>query len=206
MCVAPGEMMSNGRCLVGACAALAAALTGATARGDAHLAVEWTKLAELLPPPALLNVPPGAAWRAELAEHASLRKPDADPPLLETLRGMGRYSIVARDWDASRVVMGKLAPTDQVRRSRRMVLMRERLLEGPIVPFVQVGLGQWRVDPDALNATHPALLAGQAGAGIELVLSTWAAVAIEADCTFLDPDRTHPPAFWGGFLAYRASF
>jgi hypothetical protein len=121
-----------------------------------------------------------------------------------------------------------------------MVILRERLLEGPLVPFLQLGLGQWRVDPDTPLVPHEVLLAGQLGAGLELTLAEgpWGgvAMALEADCTVLHPDRpsatssagldrpsagapgaspganlpppqwVHAPASWGSFMALRAAF
>jgi hypothetical protein len=70
-----------------------------------------------------------------------------------------------------------------------MVILRERLLDGPIAPFLQLGLGQWRVDPDTPGVPHEVLLAGQFGVGLELALSPWVAVALEADGTVLHPER-----------------
>jgi hypothetical protein len=112
-----------------------------------------------------------------------------------------------------------------------MVLLRGRLLDGPITPFAQLGLGQWRFDPDVPAMPRKALVAGQVGIGVEYVVASWVSIAFEADCTLLDPVRleasnpqpqphqepddlsrapgdrwVHPPALWGGFLATHARF
>ena len=84
-----------------------------------------------------------------------------------------RVSLVARDWGgAKRLAGGQLSLTDAMRlsRSSRMIMSRIRLGDESmrIVPFAQVGLGQWRVDselmPQMLKDTE---LAAQGGAGIE---------------------------------------
>ncbi len=214
----------------GACAALAAALLthGAVAGGGIRIAVEWDKLGELL-------------HRNDAS--SSSRQPDADrltpatrPPaeshsLLDGIQGPGRWSLVARDWEAARLLMGHLAPTDEVKRgrSKRMVLLRGRFVDGPVAPFAQLGLGQWRIDPDTPAMPHDAVLAGQLGIGVELALASWVSIALEADCTWLNPGRldtsefpsrevpdsqflphdirwVHPPTLWGSFLAARARF
>jgi hypothetical protein len=210
---------------------MVAALTGAGARAnEGRVAVDWAKLGDLLRAPTL-TVAPVEAWRTELADRATFGRPGSDQPLLEAQPGLGRYSVVARDFDGPRLVMGRLSATDQVRRgrSRRMMLLRGRLSDGPVTPFVQLGLGQYRVAPDVLGPPHPLLLAGQAGAGIELSFTSWASLALEGDCTLVesapegtlqppittrtiavpDPHASRlvtSPAFWGGFLAFRAAF
>jgi hypothetical protein len=127
--------------------------------------------------------------------------------------------------------MGRLAPTDEVKRgrSRRMVLLRGPLADGPVAPFAQVGLGQWRIDPDMPAMPHDAVFAGQVGAGVELALASWVSIALEVDCTLLNPGRletpyaeppallgsdvrprdarwVHPPTLWGSFVAASARF
>jgi hypothetical protein len=205
-------------CFLGACLVLAASILPrrAVAASGIRLAVEWDKLGELLRRQDVSL----SAWR-----------PDADHVVPDGTHGPGRWSLVARDWEAARLLMGRLAPTDEVKRgrSKRMVLLRGAFADGPVAPFAQLGLGQWRIDPDTPAMPHDAVLAGQVGAGVELAVASWVSVALEADCTFLDPGRlgtpefqprevldsqfrphelrwVHPSALWGSFIAARARF
>jgi hypothetical protein len=214
---------------LGAWVVLAAALLPhrAVAGSGIRLAVEWDKLGELLRRQDA-SLP---AWQPD-ADHPMPPTPQSEPhSLLDGIQGPGRWSLVAHDWEAARPLIGRLAPTDEVKhgRSKRMVLLRGRFVEGPVAPFVQLGLGQWRIDPDMPALPHDAMLAGQVGAGVELALATWASVALEANCTLLDPGRlgtpefqprqlpdpqfllhdvrwVHPSALWGSFVALRARF
>jgi hypothetical protein len=217
---------------VAACVALACSLLARRAAGDGNirLAVEWEKLGALLRPEDVTLTP---SWRPD-ADRAVV-KAAAHPEsrsLFEGTVARGRWSLVARDWDAARLLMGRLAATDEVkrgRRTKRMVVLRGRLFEGPITPFAQLGLGQWRFDPDMNAMPRKALIAGQLGIGAEYVIASWVSIAFEADCTVLDPghlepsnpqpsegpagqsrsrdDRWgHPPTLWGGFLATYARF
>ncbi len=104
---------------------------------------------------------------------------------------MSGLSLVARDWDSAKLLMGRLSAVDQVQhgRSWRMALLRARFAEGPLVPFAQLGLGQWRVDPDMPAIRHEQVFAGQLGGGVELILSSWASIALEADCSMLAPEK-----------------
>ncbi len=92
-----------------------------------------------------------------------------------------------------------------------MVLVRGRLAEGPLVPVVDVALGQWRVDPDMPLLPHDVELAGQLGAGLELDLSSSTQMAFQGNCTVLYPDPrearwTHRQDLWSGFVALRVTF
>jgi hypothetical protein len=124
------------------------------------------------------------------------------------------FSLVARDWGGSQLLVGHLTLTDQLRLSRsiRMVVTRVRLSNGRLAPFAHVGLGQWRVDTSLLPAV-PAdeELAGQLGGGFELALGPRASIAIEADWTLLYRERYEPqmvssPQLWATFLASRIVF
>ena len=214
---------------VGACVALAGSLLANRALADVGLrvAVEWEKLGGLL---RRGEVAPRPSWLPDADRLALALAPPA-PSLLDGAQGPGHWSLVARDWEAARSLMGRLTPTDEVKRgrSKRMVLLRGLFASGPVAPFVQLGLGQWRIDPDMPAMPHDAVLAGQAGAGVELALASWVSVALEVDCTLLNPGRldnpdaeppallganprpqdarwVHPPALWGSFLAARARF
>jgi hypothetical protein len=217
--------------LVGVCVALACALRAgeAVAEGPIRLAVDWEKLGVLLHPE---DATPPPSWRPD-ADRAVLKAAAhaESHSLFDGALGPGRWSLVARDWEEARLLMGRLAATDEVKRgrSKRMILLRGRLVDGPITPFAQLGLGQWRFDPDMPGMPHNALIAGQLGVGIEYVVASWVSIALEADCTLLDPVRleasnpqpreepdpeprwrddrwVHPPALWGSFLAAYARF
>jgi hypothetical protein len=222
------------RCRALGLCALCAALVGsllpnrAAADGRIRLSVEWDKLGDLLRRPEVESSP---SWRPDAERSVVQAVRDASHSLLEGGPTAGRWSLVGRDWDAARALMGRTTATDEVQRgrSKRMVLLRGRLIDGPVTPFAQLGLGQWRIDPDTPSRPHESLVAGQLGVGIEYAIAGWASVALEADCTLLDPGRLqpsypqaleppgapllprdvrwmHPPALWGSFLAARARF
>lgn len=202
---------------VAAALAIGLALLAPDARADGtpRLSVDWGKLGEVLrQAPGILLPREHDAEHAEHGEHAE----GADIPLAER-RWIGlapRMSLVARDWGASQLLVGNLTVTDQLRltRSSRMVVSRVRLAEGRLVPFAQLGLGEWRVDR-SLVPTLPLnqQLAAQAGAGVELTIAPSFAVALEADWTLLWNDdlalqsqTMARPNLWGSLLAARARF
>ena len=124
------------------------------------------------------------------------------------------FSIVARDWRSTQLLVGRLSLTDQSRvtRSSRMVVTRVRLIDGVLAPFAQVGLGQWRIDNDLLpSLPRDVELAGQIGSGFDLALGRSAALAVEVDYTLLYREQHEPqmvvgPHVWATFLAARARF
>jgi hypothetical protein len=200
----------------------------AAADGGLRLSVEWEKLGALLGRPEVDTCP---SWRSD-ADREVVRAVGAESrSLLEGSPTTNRWSLVAHDWDAAKLLMGRLTATDEVKRGRsnRMVVLRGRLGDGPVAPFAQLGLGQWRIDPDMPAIPHDVLVAGQLGVGIEYAIASWVSVGFEADGTVLDPGRlepsypqpleprgapllsrdvrwVHPPALWGSFLAARARF
>jgi hypothetical protein len=197
----------------------------AEAEGGMRLLIDWEKLGTLL---RRDDAPSPCESPRAMAAHPLPDAPRLELPMLDGLQG-GRLSLVAHDWEGARLLMGRLSATDQVGhgRSRRMVLVRARLfdaLAGSLSPFVQIGVGQWRIDPDMPVLPHDVVAAAQAGAGVELLLSRWASIAIEVNCTVLDPERAdregraqvepqragaawvHPTALWGSFVAGRAIF
>ncbi len=124
-------------------------------------------------------------------------------------------SRVARDWGAARrLAGGPLALTDALRVSRscRMVMTRMRLGEGRLVPFAQLGLGQWRVDTDFVpHLPRDVELAAQFGAGVEMRLLPGWELAAETDLTVLyreehEAQQISVPRMWGTFLASRVQF
>jgi hypothetical protein len=123
-------------------------------------------------------------------------------------------SLLARDWEGVKLLLGNLSLADQVRlnRSSRMLVSRLHLVSIGLAPFALVGLGQWRLDAELLPAIrHETALAGQLGGGLEVPLGDRAAVAAGADCTFLGrtlvvPQMIGGPHPWSAFVAARASF
>jgi hypothetical protein len=158
------------------------------------------------------------AWTSSI--HAAEAK-EADeprrwlPPALE-------LSVVSRDWQGARAVIGPLIATDFLRptRSSQMLMGRVRLSGQRITTFVQLGLGSWRLDSELLSPRVVEVdRAGQVGAGIEWTISTLtarspgAAVALESESTVLFRDRHagpstchHGAALAGGVLVARVSF
>jgi hypothetical protein len=190
-------------------ALLATILCTGRARADdsTGLTVQWGKLVDVIHrgSAALL---PEKGWQ--------LGREGADTPSDE-LRWVGlspHVALIARDWDAARVLVGHLSPTDQIRlsRSSRMFVTRLRLADGRISPFAQLGLGQWRIDTDLMPVLpRDVELAGQLGGGFELTLSRLAALAVEVDYTLLYRERREPqmvsePRLWGTFLVARMQF
>ena len=126
-----------------------------------------------------------------------------------------RLSVLARDWrGAQELAGGELFLTDLLRlsRSQRMLIGRVRLADGKLIPFAQIGLGQWRVDTDFLPILRPNTeAAGQIGGGFEYRVDATLAFAAETDFTVLyreshEPEQVVSPRMWGGWLAARWTF
>ena len=100
-------------------------------------------------------------------------------------------SVVARDWHGSLRIMGDhTLVLDDLRAtaSNRMVMGR-LATDSRMSTFVQIGLGQWRIDPAMFpNARSYAELAGQVGSGVELRLSSRVRIAGELTYTALYRD------------------
>ena len=187
----------------------------ARADGSTRLSVDWGKLGEVLrQAPGMLLPREHDVERVQHGEHA-----ESSEVSLAARPWVGlapRMSLVARDWGSSQLLVGNLTVTDHLRltRSSRMVVSRVRLTEGRLVPFAQLGIGEWRVD----RTLVPALplnqqLAAQAGAGFELAVAPAFAVALEANWTLLWNDDVASqsqtaarPYLWGSLLAARARF
>ena len=101
-------------------------------------------------------------------------------------------SVVARDWgEGFRLYGAPMALSDQLRltRSSRMIMSRVRVGTGRIVPFVQLGVGQWRVDTTTLPAMHYDVeIASHAGWGIEAHLAKNLDLVAESSTTFIMRD------------------
>jgi hypothetical protein len=124
-----------------------------------------------------------------------------------------RVTLVARDWASSTRLAGdrlSLVETMRLSASTRMVVGRARLSGTRFTPFVQVGLGQWRVDRNHLPLTpHSIEIASQLGTGLELRLTRTWQIAAEATVTTLIRDGSSTSSalpqtmLWSTFLASR---
>jgi hypothetical protein len=146
-----------------------------------------------------------------------LAHPVDSPELGSALFGVApNVSLVARDWGSAKSLAGgPIALTDAMRVSRscRMVLSRIRLGVGRVVPFAQLGIGQWRVDQDIVpHLPRSVEVAGQVGGGVELHLVKGIELAVETDLTVLfregmrEPQQVVAPHLWGTFLAARFEY
>ena len=197
--------------------ALASLFVADTARADGamRLSVDWSKLESVLRdgPASFL---PGESKRQSQpqSQSASLGGDRGDGSQLKWFGLSPHISLIARDWGGAQVIFGHLALTDQVRltRSSRMVVSRVRLADGRVAPFVQGGIGQWRVDTDLMPVLpRDVELATQLGGGVEVAFPHALTLAIEADHTILireehEPQMISPPHLWGTFLAARIVF
>lgn len=125
-----------------------------------------------------------------------------------------RVTLVARDWASSTRLAGdRLSLVDGLRlsASTRMVVGRARLSGARFAPFVQVGLGQWRVDRNYLPFTPNSIeVAGQLGTGFELRLSHRWQIAAETSFTTLvregQSDSLPQTMLWSTSIASRLEF
>src|SRR5579862_7830939 len=166
--------------LLAAILGLAALLAAPGVRADQmlRLRLKWGEVAEVIQSGGALLLTE-QRWRSEATDTPS-PGPDGSIPLV------ARTTLIARDWGGATVLLGSLSPTDQLRlsRSTRMILGRLRVPMGRFTPFSQIGLGQWRIDPDLFPACRRDVeSAGQLGAGLEIALARSAVVAFEADYT-----------------------
>jgi hypothetical protein len=201
----------SGRALFCAAAILAGLLglaRTAEAAPVATLDVDWERLAEAIRDARHFF----SAREARSADRTlQAQTQDGEP------RSYGlspHLSLVARDWGEAEALYGHLTVSDQVRlsRSSRMLVSRLRLLDGRFVPFIDVGLGQWRVDRDLMPVLpRDVELAAQLGFGFELRLWDRFSVALELDHTILyreqhEPQMVTAPHLWGSFIGGRAVF
>lgn len=211
--------MGLGRRLAKACrvvgALAAASLTTAPAHADGDFRASYdlgrflSEGAELLRSGSagLLATGPAAKEGAGRGREGAQVMPILSPSL--------KLSLVARDWrGAQKITGGPLSVTDELRpsRSSRMVVTRLRVGDGRFVPFGQLGLGQWRVDPDLLPSLARAEeLAAQVGGGFELHVARRGAIAVEGAWTAFyrerhEPDSLPTVSVLGVFAAARMEF
>jgi hypothetical protein len=125
------------------------------------------------------------------------------------------FSFVARDWrEAYSITDGHPLVFDRVRlvRTSRMAVSRLSLTQGRIVPFAEVSVGQWRLDPD-LMPTMPrdTELAAQLAVGFEVRIAPACAVAWNLERTSIyrethDAQTLPVTNVTASFAALRAEF
>jgi hypothetical protein len=197
-----------------AAAAVAIASTTFThvARADEPRGVDWVKgLVELD------KLARGHAENATSTRSQQLRLDDPSPQNMgNAWFGVApRVTLVARDWASSTRLAGdrlSLVETMRLSASTRMVVGRARLSATRFTPFLQLGLGQWRVDRKHLPLTPQTIeIAGQLGTGFELRLTRGWQLAAETTVTSLIREgQTNPgvpqTVLWSTFLASRIEF
>jgi hypothetical protein len=187
------------RALVATIVALVAMLAPKAARADEVGSVEWSKFYA-----AAEGIMRGKFVREEPTSRAAqssdaMARTDARSPGGATNPWFGvdpHVSVVARDWgEGFRLYGAPMALSDQLRltRSSRMIMSRVRLGNGRIVPFLQVGAGQWRVDTSTLPAMHYDIqIASHAGWGLEAHLARNFDIVAESSSTFIMRDSREP--------------
>ncbi len=125
-----------------------------------------------------------------------------------------RVTLVARDWASSTRLAGdRMSLVEQMRlsASTRMVVGRARLSGTRFTPFVQIGLGQWRVDRTYLPLTPNTIeIASQLGTGFEIRVTRAWQVAAESTMTTLiregQNNSVPQTMLWSTFVASRVEF
>jgi hypothetical protein len=199
-------------------AAIAAVFVGVTATAAAHAdeprGVDWMKvITDLDRAVRDFDKAPAAKVATRSAERTS---DDPNPQNLGSAWfGVApRVTLVARDWGNSMKLAGEqLSLVDQMRlsASTRMVVGRARWTGTRFTPFLQIGLGQWRVDRQYLPFTPESEdVASQVGAGFELKVSRRMQLAAEMSVTSLIREQLNESVpqtmLWGGFIASRVVF
>jgi hypothetical protein len=125
-----------------------------------------------------------------------------------------KVTLVARDWNQSTRLAGdKMGFIDNVRlaQSTRMVVSRVRLNSARFTPFMQLGVGQWRVDRRYVpNMPLMVEIAGQLGTGFEMRVSKRVQLAAEFSATTLiryDVNEQQPQnVLYSALMASRIQF
>ena len=204
--------------------ACSAALTALTASGSAHAepkGVDWSKVVydldqyvrgntggtDMLAPAHPRRVTNLAGGSRVPDEDIDARRPE------HAWFGVApRMTLIARDWNGSMRLAGdRLSLVDSMRlsASTRMVVGRARLSSARFAPFLQLGLGQWRVDRTYLPLTPFAEeVATQLGGGFELRLAKRWHTALETDCTSIlrQGARIESQQLLSAFFASRIDF
>jgi hypothetical protein len=130
-----------------------------------------------------------------------------------------KMSLVARDWGGAKALVGgDIALTDALRTSRsyRMALARFRLSSGRLVPFAQVGLGEYRIDTDVMPTHVPDTeLAALVGGGVEahIYRAQHFGLDFAAETNFTqivrddrEPQNVRTSRMWNSLIAMRMQF
>jgi hypothetical protein len=199
-----------------AAAAIASTTIATAAHADEPRGVDWTKVLTELDRVA-------RSGTERPAPITPLRQQGRPAPIDDpSPQNMGnawfgvapRVTLVARDWASSTRLAGdRLSLVEQMRlsASTRMVVGRVRLSGARFTPFLQVGLGQWRVDRNYLPLTPNTIeVASQLGTGFELRLTRRWQLATETTLTSLireGQNNSLPQTMlWSAFVASRVEF
>lgn len=129
-----------------------------------------------------------------------------------------RFTFVARDWGgAVRLAGERPIVLDGFRcsQSTRMIMTRVRFGDfriSRVTPFLQLGVGQWRVDRNIIpNFPKTTEMAGQVGGGFELQITKKWNMAAEASLTGLYRDSDEASGIphtrlWSYTVASRIEF
>src|SRR5207253_3556295 len=130
-------------------AAVVTCLLSANVRADQSFRAQiaWDGLEDVIRKGGAMLFLPQPGWRPETRDVVTGTAGTSDVVV-------PRATVVARDWGGTMVLMGHLSPTDQFRlsRSTRMIMGKVHIPIGHFTPFGQLGLGQWRLDPDLFPA------------------------------------------------------
>ncbi|HVJ94149.1 MAG TPA: hypothetical protein VM580_30385 [Labilithrix sp.] len=176
---------------VATAAAIATTAIGSAAHADELRGFDWMQ--------ALVDLDRFARGSASADRSASAQRPSprttsSDDPSPHNLGNAWfgvapRVTLVARDWASSTRLAGdrlSLVETMRLAASTRMVVGRARLSATRFTPFLQVGLGQWRVDRTYLPLIPGSIeIASQLGTGFELRITPRWQLAAEATMTSL---------------------
>lgn len=205
--------MMGGKWIAAAIVAIASTTMASAARADGHRSVDWVQ--------GLVDLDRLARGDDErpTAHRDADRPSQIDDPNPQNMGNAWfgvapRVTLVARDWASSTRLAGdRLSLVEEMRlsASTRMVVGRARLSTARLAPFLQAGIGQWRVDRNYLPLAPRVIeVASQVGTGFELRVSDHLQIAAEATVTSLIRDGQHDDfprsMLWGTFIAARAEF
>lgn len=196
-----------------ACAIAALAVPG-VAHADDVPQVDWVKgLIEL--DRYARTSPESGSTAAQRSRVASAEDPNPQNMGNAWFGVAPTVTLVARDWaNSTRLAGERLAFVDEVRlaSSTRMVVGRLRLSSASrFTPFLQIGVGQWRIDRKYMPLLpHTVEIASQFGTGFELRLTKRWQIATEATATSLyredDNQRLPQTVLWSALVASRLEF
>lgn len=193
------------------------ALASPAAADDSRSAIDWGRLLVRLDTFARTG-----AEQPNAVQHGNGHDPQNEPytqnPGNAWFGVAPRVAFVARDWGtAYRLAGDRLSLTDAMRlsQSTRMVVTRVRLGDlsvARVTPFAQIGLGQWRTDTSLMPLTpRDTELAGQAGGGFEIQISSKWQMAAESSLTAFyreqrEAENVPQTRLWSVMFASRLEF